>query len=286
MEIILINVVDEDYVDVHRAIEQAVVSFDAKVSVTPSYRGAPDTRLSEVSRFIQLADLIIADISGANANVMHWLGFALSSKKPIITIGRKDDQIPYDIAQRRNLIYDRIRLQETLTTPLEKLLSTHNIRDFIPVEQSKNVSKTVFVSYSHKDVQFLNRLQVHMRPFEKNGLIDLWVDTKIKVGEKWKDKISKALDDSAIAILLISADFLASDFIVDNELPPLLKRAEEKGKYILPVILKPCRFLKDNNLSKFQAINDPNTPLSKMNENDREEIYAKIADYVEGLVKI
>jgi hypothetical protein len=68
-----------------------------------------------------------------------------------------------------------------------------------------------------------------MRPFEKKGVIDLWVDTKINVGEKWKEKIQQALDRAAIAILLISADFLASDFIIDNELPPLLKAAEEKG---------------------------------------------------------
>ncbi len=54
--------------------------------------------------------------------------------------------------------------------------------------------------------------------------------TKIKAGDKWKEKIERALEKSAIAILLISADFLASDFIVDNELPPLLKSAEGKGK--------------------------------------------------------
>ena len=53
-------------------------------------------------------------------------------------------------------------------------------------------------------------------------------------GEKWKQKIEKALNDASIAILLISADFIASDFIINNELQPLLKNAEEKGTVILP----------------------------------------------------
>ena len=51
----------------------------------------------------------------------------------------------------------------------------------------------------------------------------------------------------------------------------LLKTAEEKGKIILPIIAKPCRFLSEENLSKFQSINEPKYPLSKINENDRNQ---------------
>lgn len=98
-------------------------------------------------------------------------------------------------------------------------------------------------------------------------------------------KIERALEKSAIAILLISADFLASDFIIDNELPPLLKSAEEKGKIILPVIIRPCRFTRDKNLSKFQSINDPKIPLSKMDDNGKEEVYVEIADYIDDSIK-
>lgn len=61
----------------------------------------------------------------------------------------------------------------------------------------------------------------------------------------------------------------------------MLKEAEENGKIVLPVILKPRRFTKDKNLSKFQAINNPKTPISKLDENSREEIYVKIADYID-----
>ncbi len=126
----------------------------------------------------------------------------------------------------------------------------------------------------------MQRLLVHLRPLEKKGSIDLWADTKIKPGDDWKKEISAALSRAKVAILLVTADFLASDFIVENELPPLLISAEKEGVRIIPVVLKPCGFLRDENLSKFHAINNPEVPLMKLSDVDQEEIYAKIADTV------
>jgi hypothetical protein len=60
-----------------------------------------------------------------------------------------------------------------------------------------------------------------------------------------------------VALLLVSTDFLASDFIRKGELPPLLKAAENDGASILSLILKPCLFTMNKKLSKFQTINDP-----------------------------
>ena len=83
----------------------------------------------------------------------------------------------------------------------------------------------VFVSYSHADQRWLERLKVHLTPLHKQPEIDVWEDTRIKVGSKWRKEIQDAVNRANVAVLIISADFLASDFIRTNELPPLLKAA-------------------------------------------------------------
>jgi hypothetical protein len=85
--------------------------------------------------------------------------------------------------------------------------------------------------------------------------------------------------------LLISADFLASDFIVDNELPPLLKKADVDGTKVIPVIIKPCRFSRHESLSLFQAINAPDKPLMGLSEFEKESYYDKVAERVEVYTK-
>jgi hypothetical protein len=88
---------------------------------------------------------------------------------------------------------------------------------------------TVFISYSHKDRKYLERLQVHLTDLARKGVIDLWSDTKITPGANWREEVRSAIEAAAIAVLLVSADFLASQFIAENELPPLLKSAKKQG---------------------------------------------------------
>src|SRR5271170_5638040 len=104
----------------------------------------------------------------------------------------------------------------------------------------KTTRTKVFVSYSHADEVWLKRLQIHLKPLHRQGLVDLWDDTRIAPGQKWKFEIESAINSAAVAILLVSADFLASDFIDKDELPPLLAAAEDKGTMILPLIIGPC----------------------------------------------
>src|SRR5690349_16513348 len=94
----------------------------------------------------------------------------------------------------------------------------------------------VFISYSHKDKRWLNRLQTHLKPLVRDGVLDIWVDTMIDPGGKWRDEIRAAIDSARVALLIVSAEFLASDFIATDELPPLLEAAEKDGVRILPLI--------------------------------------------------
>lgn len=139
---------------------------------------------------------------------------------------------------------------------------------------------SVFISYSHKDEEFLNRLRVHLRPLEQR--IELWDDTKMTAAQHWTAEIYRALIRAKAAVLLISADYLASDFVANNELPLLLEKAQSQGTLILPVILKPCRFLRDPRLNKFQAVNDPSRPLAELPLIEQEKIYDRICQSVES----
>lgn len=138
----------------------------------------------------------------------------------------------------------------------------------------------VFVSYSHADKRWLDRLKIHLTPLHKEYEIDIWEDTRIKPGSKWRKEIQDAVNRANIAVLIISADFLASDFIRTNELPPLLKAAEEEGALILPIIASPSLFLKDTHLSQFQAVNNPSEPLIAARDGEREAIFLKVAEAI------
>lgn len=141
--------------------------------------------------------------------------------------------------------------------------------------------RAVFISYSHKDHKWLERLQVHLRPLERDDSVAVWDDTKIKPGTDWRGEIRKAINSAKVAVLLVSADFLASDFIAKNELPPLLKAAEEEGAVILPVIVRPCRFTKTKSLSGFQAVNDPEKSIGSASSITAEKVLTKVVDAVE-----
>lgn len=98
----------------------------------------------------------------------------------------------------------------------------------------------------------------------------------IYTGSKWKDEITNAIERAKVAILLVSTDFFGSDFITSHELPRLLELAEKEGTVILTVILKPCLFEDFTELNKYQALNPPNKPVSKMDENEKEELYVNL----------
>ena len=134
----------------------------------------------------------------------------------------------------------------------------------------------VFVSYSHQDESYLKRIRTHLKPLELKGSIDLWDDTRIKAGDHWRKEIEAALATAQVAVLLVSPDFLASDFINKIELPSLLKAERQSGVSILQMIVNPYLY-ELSGLNDFQCINPPDKPLGGMEESEREQYYLKLA---------
>lgn len=143
---------------------------------------------------------------------------------------------------------------------------------------------SVFVSYAHVDKRYLDRIKVHLKPIEKRFELHLWDDSKLYAGSEWREEIKREIENCSAAILVLSADFLASDFITTEELPPLLDAAKIRGARIIPIIAKPCLFSEIDELSKFQAINSPRKTLISMTEAEAEEAYLKLASTIKTLV--
>jgi hypothetical protein len=131
----------------------------------------------------------------------------------------------------------------------------------------------------------LDRLLVHLRPLERHSKIECWSDKRIRPGDKWRQEIRENIENAAVAVLLVSADFLASEFIVNHELPPLLIKAEASGTRIIPVIVKPCGFVRDESLQNFQCVNDPKQPLLGLSEIEQEHVYDRIAAEIHNELK-
>jgi hypothetical protein len=99
----------------------------------------------------------------------------------------------------------------------------------------------VFISYSHKDEEsWKDKVVTHLRVLEREGLLQVWDDRRIHGGDDWYPEIEKAINESRIAVLLITADFLTSDFILKEEVPRLLAKRESEGMRVIPLIVKPC----------------------------------------------
>lgn len=157
-----------------------------------------------------------------------------------------------------------------------------NIKSNLEHQDSVEKSKTIFISYSHKDVEYKNEVEVTLKGL-KNTFPELefefWADDKIKAGDKWQEEISTALNKSAVAILIASRNFIASDFIMKTEVPSILKNAENKGVLVLTVVAGES-MLSKSPIGQFQWINDPHKPLKSLNQHEQDTVYNKLASRI------
>lgn len=135
----------------------------------------------------------------------------------------------------------------------------------------------IFISYSHSDdSKYLDKLRTHLKPMERNHKISIWDDRSIKPGKEWKNEIQEAIDNAKVAILMVSANFIASDFIANSELPPILDAAADKdGITIIWLPVSSCAY-EDTAIEKYQAVIDPQKPLDMMTEAELNQALLKV----------
>jgi hypothetical protein len=140
----------------------------------------------------------------------------------------------------------------------------------------------VFFSYSHKDKVWLDRLHVHLKPYLLDERVDLWDDTRIAPGADWAEEIARAIDRARVAVLLVSPDFLASDYVAKAELPKVLERAGAS----LTVVWIPVRAsaYEVTPIARLQAAHDPKRPLASLPEAEVDAALVGVARKVAAAV--
>ena len=136
----------------------------------------------------------------------------------------------------------------------------------------------VFISYSHRDRDWLERLGIFLKPYTRQNL-RIWADPYIKVGDKWRRDISAALSRTCVAVLLVSPDFLASDFIYDEELPPLLRDADDGSITLFPIPISDSGH-EATPLAQYQFAHSPDDPLDRMRRPKRNSVLVGIAKQI------
>jgi formylglycine-generating enzyme required for sulfatase activity len=144
---------------------------------------------------------------------------------------------------------------------------------------------TVFISYAHADEAWKDRLVKHLRVLADERGFAVWDDRQIGAGDDWRARIADAMASVRVAILLVSADFLGSRFIRDEEVPPLLARRQGEGLPVVPVILRPCTWQQIAWLSALQALPVNGRPLSAGNDHQIDDDLARIATEIDELLR-
>jgi hypothetical protein len=173
----------------------------------------------------------------------------------------------------------KIRLYAHPSPPLQVTYEVDTSRRVLHllhfVAPKLQVTKPVFISYSHKDAKWLEKLKQFLRPLEEKELIRVWDDTEIRPGSAWLDEIRKALESARVAVFLVTQNFLDSPFIRDKELPILLEAANNRGCLIFWIAVSSTT-LEDSPLAKFQGAISPNTPLDLMPEPEQNKVFTEI----------
>lgn len=143
---------------------------------------------------------------------------------------------------------------------------------------------TVFISYSHKDEDWKNRFLPHLKVLEKQDRIFIWQDRQIDPGGKWFHEIKEVMEKAAVAVCLISADYLSSDFCLKEEIPYLLERREKEGMVLIPILLRPCAWKAVKWLKETQMIPRDGKSVSKDFRDEPDEVFAEVAMHIFDII--
>jgi hypothetical protein len=149
------------------------------------------------------------------------------------------------------------------------------------------VDKTIlniFFAYSRADASYRDRLDKHLSALKRREYINTWYDGEIEAGKEWEKEIDRQLSRADIILLLISADFISSDYCYEHEMRKAISRHEKGDAVIVPVLLHPCDWL-DTPFAKIQALPQNGKPISDPSWHSAETAFSEVALRLKEIVE-
>lgn len=140
----------------------------------------------------------------------------------------------------------------------------------------------VFCSYAHEDEIYKIELEKHLALLRRQGYIQWWHDRDISAGDEWKTKIDKNLESADIILLLVSADFIASDYCYSVEMERAMTRHEEEAARVIPLIVRQTDW-QTAPFGKLQVLPKDGKPVKAW--QDRDEAWTEVAKEIRKIVK-
>jgi TIR domain len=147
----------------------------------------------------------------------------------------------------------------------------------LPSQATRGAPVEIFISYSHLDADLAALLDTHLAALRREGLVATWFDRQIGPGDQWREVIDDRLDRAAVVLILISANFIASDYCWDVELRRAMERHAAGRTRVIPVILRDCDW-QHLPFGAFQAVPTGSRPVTSW-----QDPHEAIADVVRGV---
>ena len=141
----------------------------------------------------------------------------------------------------------------------------------------------VFYSYSHSDAEILVDLRKHLAVLRRRGLITEWFDREIEAGSEWHAEISRELESADLIVLLVSSDFLDSDFCYQEEMVRALERSDRREARVIAVLARPVDGWESTPFAKLQVVPSNAVPISRW--PDQDEALADVASMLRKVVE-
>jgi hypothetical protein len=132
-------------------------------------------------------------------------------------------------------------------------------------------------SGNERDAGLAQELLAHLRPLERFAGVNVWTDDGIVAGDLKGARIDEAIEQADVALLLLSADFLASDTLQDVEVPKLLKRHEAGSLRVIPVLLRSCAWEMHPWLAELHPLPKDRTPIASFAGDERDSVLTELA---------